>query len=330
MNQLRIGVIGCGRMASELARRCVATGRAVITGISDPDPAAISAGVEEFGARAFDSHAALCRSDIVDAVLVGSPPGAHLDNVLIAADSGKHVYCEKPLATSVADCTRMITACADAGVRLFVGQVLRLFPLFWESRQILDAGILGAPRSISVTRSGMGGETFSQGWRATRALSGGMLMEINAHEIDYMRFIMGDAVEVYARFESIMGQWDYEDQGFVMISFASGAMGMLHTSLSSPVGEYRVHIQAQKGNILHGGFGGALQWRTEDGESGEVRPDDVGVPNPYDRELLSWIGSLLDGSEPLFTGADGRAAVAIAEAAYRSADLGRPVRISEL
>jgi predicted dehydrogenase len=329
MDLVRIGVIGCGGMARDLARRCVNMERTRIVAVYDLEEEALTAAASEFGAEQETNFEALCGRADVDAVIVGSPPGAHMDNVLAAAAHKKPVYCEKPLAVNVAQCDRMIHACEKAGVSLFVGQVLRLFPLFWQSRVLIDEGKIGAPRAVSVTRAGYG-EIFHKGWRTRRADAGGLLLEVNAHEFDYMRFLLGEPKEVYARLENILSRMEYEDQGFVLVTFENGAAGCLHTTFSSPIGEYRVHIQGTGGNMVHGGFGGSLQYRTLAGESAEIRPADVNVPNPYDRELSSWLDSLTVGAKPLFTGADGRAAVAMAEAAYRSAEENRPVALSEL
>jgi len=155
-----------------------------------------------------------------------------------------------------------------------------------------------------------------------------MLLEINAHEMDYMRSILGTPVEAYARLDNLQGGTDHEDQGFVIVAFEDSGTGCLHTSLSSPVGEYRVHIQGTRGNMVHSGFGGSLEWKDLKGASGKVQAGEIEQPNPYEIELASWIDSLTKGTPPLFTGEDGRAAVAMAEAAYESAGLNRPVRVA--
>lgn len=328
MDQLQIGVIGCGKMAGTLLEKCVRMGQHVAA-VYDPDPEAQAKAHESFGAEAARSAEDLCARSDVNAVLVASPPGSHIEGVLAAAAARKPVYCEKPLATNVADCDRMIRACDSAGVPLFVGQVLRLFPLFWQSRLLIDAGKIGAPRAVRVTRTGFA-RFFGEGWRSRRAEAGGLLLEINVHELDYMRFLLGEPVEVYARMDNLVGQMDYEDQAFVLLTFENGAVGSLHASMSSPIGEYNVSIQGTGGNMVHGGFGGVLKLQTFDGASEEWTPEQVGVPDAYDRELRSWIDHLTRGAAPLFTGADGRACVAMAQAARLSADLGRPVRIAEL
>lgn len=329
MDNVNLGVIGCGKMARDLAHRCVKLGRCRISAVYDPDPSALTDAAHEFVAEPVRDLQALCARPDVDAVIVGSPPGAHLEGVLAAAAARKPIFCEKPLGLSVAECDRMLAACKRAGVPLFVGHVLRLFPLFRHSLRLIADGAIGQPRAISVTRAGYS-PLFHSGWRAQKSLAGGLLFEVSVHELDYMRAVMGQPVRVTARMDNIFGKMEYEDQCFVLVDFATGGSGMLHASLSSPIGEYRVHIQGTGGNIVHTGFSGSLKVQQPGKQVEEVTHGDVAGQNPYDRELTSWIDSLTFGTEPLFTGEDGRLAVAMAECAYRSAATGRPVAISEV
>ena len=329
MDYVNIGVIGCGSMARDLARRCVKLGRCRVAAVTDPDPESVAAAASEFMADIAANAEELCNRPDVDAVIVGSPPGAHLENVLVAAAARRPIFCEKPLGVTVAQCDRMIAACEEAGVLLFVGQVLRLFPLFAYSRSVITEGHIGDPRAIAVVRTGYG-NAFHSGWRARRELAGGLLLEVNVHELDYMRSIMGEPARVYAITDNILRGMDYEDHAYVTVEFANGGAGFLHSSMSSPIGEYRVHIQCTGGNMVHGGFGGSLRYQPVDGPVTEVLQADVTGMNPYDRELTSWIDAITRDAEPLFTGHDGRMAVAMAECAYRSAEERRPVDIAEV
>jgi predicted dehydrogenase len=322
---IHLAVIGCGRMASELVRRSVNLGRARIAAIHDIDPKVMADRALEFGAEiAPDIHALAQRAD-VDAFLVGSPPLHHHANVLAVAPAGKPIYSEKPLCTTVALCDEMIASCHAHGAKLFVGQVLRLIPLFWKSYEVLKSGEVGAAKLISVTRAGRGA-FFGSGWRTQMSESGGLLLEVNSHELDYMLFLMGEAETVYAQGLNLNGFGDYDDALFVQIRFKNGGIGMLHSSNSSPIGEYRVHIQCTNGNIVHGGFGGDLRYQAfgSDKQTVITRTDLEDRPNAYDWELTSFFDWAQDDTQPFFTGETGRANVAVAEAAYRSLASGRP------
>lgn len=321
---LNVGVIGCGKMASDLARRCVRMGRARIAAIHDIDPETLAKKSAEFEAEAEPTIAGLARREDIDAFLIGSPCLAHHANVLAVAPTGKPIYCEKPLCTTVALCDEMIAVCRKHGAKLFVGQVLRLFPLFWKSHEILQEGTLGTPEVISITRAEYKRHFFAS-WRASKVESGGLLGETNVHEIDYMLFLMGEIDTVFAQGKNLTGWGDFDDTLFVQIHFKNGGIGMLHSSLASPVGEYRVHIQGTKGNLLHGGFGGELRYCAFGAEEPTVitLQDLAGSLDPYDRELISFFDWVEKDTPPLFTGETGRASVAVVEAAYRSLESGR-------
>src|SRR5262249_10151959 len=158
----------------------VKMGRARIAAIHDIDPEALAARSAEFDAEPVaDIHALVGRSDI-DAFLVGSPGRSHHDNVLALAPAGKPIYSEKPPCTTVALCDEMIAVCKRHGAKLFVGQVLRLLPLFWKSHEIIESEAIGTPRLCSITRTGRG-TFFGNGWRTRFEQSGGLLLEVNSH-----------------------------------------------------------------------------------------------------------------------------------------------------
>ena len=325
---LNLAVLGCGRMATELAERSINLGRARIAAIYDTDAAALATACARFGSEPIEDSALLLNRADIDAFLVGSPPLYHYDNVLAVAPAGKPIYCEKPLCTTVERCEEMISACRKQGAKLFVGQVLRLFPLFWKSHEIVTTGALGTPQLISVTRAGRG-TFFGEGWRTSFEKSGGLLLEVNAHELDYMLFIMGQPESVFAQGMNLNGFGDYDDSLLIQIRFANGGIGVLHSSNASPIGEYRVHIQGTNGNMIHGGFGGELRYRSFAEEQATViaASELSDYPNPYDRELLSFFNWAEYDMPPLFTGETGRANVAVAEAAYRSLQTGKPERV---
>lgn len=329
MTQVRIGVIGYGGIAKRLTKAVLEHPAARIVTVYDVDEAACDAAVSELGADIAKSAEDLVKRPDVDAVMVCTPPAAHLSGVLTAAATGKPIYSEKPLALNVAECDRMLTACKASGSTLFVGQVLRLLPFFWKSREIVAAGTIGKVQAVSVTRTGVS-PVFHSGWRSRRADTGNMILEVHVHELDYMRSLMGEPVEVYARMSNVLGAMDYEDLAMAVIGFEGGRTGLLHANLVSPEGEYRVHIVGDHGNMLHGGFGGTLTWKDMDGVSGEAKPEDITITDGYVREMASWVDGILGVAAPLFCGEDGRVIVAMAQAMELSAREGRVVRMSEL
>jgi predicted dehydrogenase len=316
-------------MATTLLKHLEQTGRVEIAGIFDPSAENLQKALERFGGEAFASQSALAERTDFDIYLVASPPLTHKENILAVAAHGKPIYTEKPLCTTVAHCNEIIDTCHRNGAKLFVGQVLRLFPLFLESRRILDTGVLGEAKLCTITRAGRG-EMFKKEWRTSQELTGGLLLEVNSHELDYLYSLFGEPESVFAQGFHINGWGDVLDSLVVQVTFKSGAVGLLHSSNASPVGEYRVHIQTTQGNMTHGGFGGELKYRTFDQEEATTLPasDLQHYGDPYLRELLSFLDWVEKDTPPLFTGETGRVNVAMAEAAYRSIQSGKPEPVS--
>ncbi len=326
--RFRLGVLGCGQMATGLLKHLEKMERVEIAAICDPNPEALQKAIERFGGNPITTLEEFITRTDLDLYLVASPPLYHEENVLALAPNGKPIYCEKPLCTTVERCNRMIETCKTHGVKLFVGQVLRLFPLFLESKRLLDAGMLGEPKLCSITRAGRG-DFFQQGWRSNHAETGGLLLEVNSHELDYLYCLFGEPESVFAQAHHINAWGDVLDSLFVQIRFKNGALGLLHSSNASSVGEYRVHIQATQGSMIHGGFGGELKYRAFDASEATVisASELQHYGDPYARELISFLDWVEQDTPPLFTGETGRVNVAMAEAAYRSILSGQPEAI---
>ena len=195
---VRIGVIGAGGMGTSHAQGIRTLQRARVAAVSDSDEARGTKLAGEMGVPWFGDYQKMLREGAIDAVSIASPPFMHREMALAAAVAGKHVFCEKPMAVNVADCEAMIQAAEQAGVTLMVGQVLRFLQPFLKVRELVDSGAIGRPIAAEVTRVSGGDGAWSAPWRAHLEQSGGLLLEINAHEIDLLRCLGGDVASVYA------------------------------------------------------------------------------------------------------------------------------------
>lgn len=327
MEKLRFGVIGLGGMAEGLAQRLQQFDDATVVAAADTNPDR-QAAANALQATFYSDYEQMLQQEELDAVVIGTPCGLHLEPTLAAVQAGLHIFLEKPMEISVERCDRMNHAASEAGVKLMVGQVLRLFPLFQKSLDILASGEIGKPKAMAVTRFGYA-TVFHSGWRVKRELAGGMLLETNVHELDYMRTVLGEPQQVYARTLNLLGKMEYEDVAYLIVDFQNGGVGDLEASLSAAVGEYRVHIICEGGAIAHGGFGGTLRWARFGEEPTVITVEEAQreYPDPYTRELRSFVDWVLHDKPPLFTGWDGRQAVAMCEAAYLSQERGVPVAV---
>ncbi|HID11748.1 MAG TPA: Gfo/Idh/MocA family oxidoreductase, partial [Candidatus Latescibacteria bacterium] len=245
---------------------------------------------------------------------------------LASARAGKHIFCEKPMALSVASCDRMIAAAEDAGVKLMVGQVLRYIPRFAKIKEIVDSGVLGGPFAISIVRMGRGWGAADVHWRRRRDMVGGVLFEVSVHELDFMCYIMGE-VERVAAFTGryIHRDIDYEDTAQVLLRFRNGGLGSLVAGVSSAIGVYEGKMLCGKGSLFWGWDG--IRYRTFEGEEVRVGEDELPTEPGVHRELREFVEAVREGKPATIPGEEGRRAVEVVEAAYRSAETGREVSL---
>ena len=330
MAKLGVGIVGCGGMGASLARGVGELETADVVACFDEAGDKAQELAATTGSRAAASYEEMLTDEAVGAVAVASPQFAHAACTLAAARAGKHVFCEKPMATSLEDCDAMIAACREAGVTLMVGQVCRYHAVHGKVQELVASGELGRPICMIVRRIGGGwGDRWSQHWRLQRGLSGGNLMEVHAHEIDFMRFVCGDVERVYAAGGLYLDQrLDYPDLALVTMHFASGAKGFLHSGQVSAIGGYGGRVDCEGGSLyfpaIWGADGGIRMCKTG-GEPTFLAASEIPVETPVTHELRDFVDAALRGTPAPVPGAEGRAAVEVALAAYRSIETGQAV-----
>jgi predicted dehydrogenase len=324
-----VGLIGCGGMGMSLARGLNGTGIARISAVADVDAERAGKSAEELEARPFGGVEAMLEAADVPAVIVASPPFLHRPHVETALAAGRHVFVEKPLAVTLEECDAMIRAAEAAGKSLMVGQVLRYYPTWRHIRERVAAGAIGRPLGLQVSRVGGGWGSYSVPWRHEQAKCGGMLMEVNAHEIDFMCDLLGEPCRVYAIMDRFLETpADYANLAYVSIQFTSGALGMLHASQIAALGDLSGKVEGEAGSIFYqDGFSGdgRITEALHGGQPTVTRVGDLGYEPPVQAELLAFVESIAAGAPPPVTAAEGRRAVAVAVAAYRSAEAGQAV-----
>jgi predicted dehydrogenase len=331
LEELRVGLLGCGRMGRDLVRACKAIDKARLTAVCDLDADKADSLGKEHGVPGFSDAAEFLRSGGIDAVIVATPQFAHREGAEMAAAAGKHVFCEKPMAVTVADCDAMIAACKKAGVKLMIGQVLRYLPTWNKSLEIVRSGALGKPIGVSVTRIGGGFGGWFEPWRGTMGGSGGILMEINSHEIDFMRCLAGEVESVFCMAgHYVEPKLETPDLIYVLLRFKSGAIGHLHSSMASAIGESSAKIQCEKGSLFYRnafGMDSDIIWNEFGKEPQRILTKEVKVEDGVVREVREFVESVLEDKPATIPGEEGRANVEAAVAAYESARTGKLVKL---
>ena len=328
---LRMGLVGCGVMGRSLAENAASLSCCEVVGVSDLDEERGHGLASDLTCDYLPAYEELFARSDVDAVLIATPPFLHEAPAVAAAGSGKHVFCEKPLAPSLESCDRIIGAAESNDVALGVGLVCRYHPAHAEVARLVASGDLGAAMSMTVHRlDGGSGGVWQVPWRQERAKSGGNLMEINAHEIDFMRHVMGEAETVYA----VGGTYrqhdqDYPDVTLVSLNYAGGAVGLLHSSNANTLGGYGGRVDCENGSIVFPKFwgeGGGLTVKIGEEDERFVSASSLERKiSPVAQEIEAFALAAMRGEVPPVGAKDGRAATEIALAAYESIESGQPV-----
>lgn len=337
MEQLRFGLIGCGRVAPRHAESFAALPDARLVAVADVRESRAAYFAQQYGVDLYtDYHALLARPD-VDVVSICTPSGLHAQMTVDALQAGKHVVVEKPIALSLADADRMIAAAAAARRKLCVVLQNRYNPPMQDLRRIVDEGRLGRLLLGNATvRWYRPQEYYEDEWHGTWAMDGGALMNQSIHHIDALQWFMGRPESVFAFTGTLAHRMEAEDTGVAVIRFAGGALGSVEGStITYPENlEGSVALFGELGSAKVGGT--ALNRKAVWKVAGELERereiltrDQVDPPSIYgtshQKVIADMIEAIRDDRAPKTHGAEGRKSLALVLAIYESARTGQPV-----
>jgi len=338
---VRICMVGAGRVGKNHSRwitRHVPGGHVVA--LVDPVAEALAATGDEFGIEdRFPSLEEAMGKIAFDAVVITTPTPTHQSLTLSAAEHGKHVFLEKPMALTLEECDAMIEATRRAGVILQIGFMRRFAPEFVEAARRIEGGEIGRPMMIKSLSHGPG---LPPAWARDLRTSNGMLAEVNSHDWDAVRWLMGSNYErVYAEVANFKGPAfgvdtpDFYDNALVNIRFESGGLGSISGICPCGYGyDARVEVVGEKGILQVGELRGQAIVTCTDRDQGLVTPIfrtwSERFTWGYIYELEHFVECIQTGSQPRAGGQDGRWAVAGVLAATCSLLEGRPVPLDEI
>lgn len=322
MSQIGFGFIGCGGIHNAHAPHIVEHPDAYIACAMDVSADAAKAHCEKYGTENWttDVNELLARED-VQAVVVCTPTGYHPDYVIAAAQAGKHIFCEKPMAMTVADCERMAAACEQAGVLLQLGFVRHFCNEWLKMREIIQSGMIGRP---VVWRSVSGGSGAPTPWFFDAKIGGGPFIDGAVHNYDWARFTFGEAGSVCADLRILKRDTTAWDTGTAIINFASGDQLIMCWSWGLP--GFGSTVRADAAHDVLGPLGcimfpgaGKLSVRTEQGETEVEFEPDTGA-DWFRRQMGHFIECVQQGKQPEVGAREGIEATRIAEAILRIGD----------
>ncbi len=328
---LRVGIVGAGNIA-RIHGQCWSQLPVELTGWFDVVPDAAIGSARKWGGTAFSSLPELI--DRVDIVDVCTNVTAHTQPVMAAARARKAIVCEKPLARTVAECEAILQVCRDMEVRLFVAHVVRFFPEFAAAHQAVATGAIGTPGMIRTVRAGdfpRRGSTAAAQRYADFAQSGGVVMDVGIHDIDFHRWCLGEIERVYAR-GLLTANVPACDHALISLRFASGAIGHIEASWAHSPGRTRTHLEiAGTGGLIEWDSRdpGSLAWMTTADDMPQNRTPTTDQDHPYRAELAHFL-RCLERDEPFrVSPEDALMAVKVSQATLHSIRTGLPVTVGD-
>ncbi len=320
---LKIGLIGCGGLGRAQAKITAAEPGVELGAVSDVNLASAQEVAAELHVPvALDSHQKLLELGL-DGVLVVTPTFTHKEICLDAARAGVNVFCEKPMATSVADCEAMIEAARAAGVQLMIGFVMRFYPAYVEMKRRIDAGDIGAVRLTWAVRMGGRPPAGIGEWRREASKVGGLYSGA-IHQMDLLLWMGGPVALVEGLCNwGTFPDTDTEDNIIISWRHESGAIGSLHSSQVYPVGGSAYGVAGTTGALKIDGS--ALTFADHAGHSETVELP--AVEPALTLELRHFFECVRTGEPKRVPGEAGRDAQAVFEAAYLSSDRNAPVSL---
>ena len=309
--------------------------------VADAELAAVADPAEETAERVASSlggaYATLDPADVmedssIEAVVIAAPASIHADLIETAAGAGKAVFCEKPMALTLADADRAIEAASAAGVPLQVGFNRRFAPDFRAAYDLVVSGGLGQPQLLrSLTRDpGLEDPSVVEPWT--------IFLETLIHDFDTLRWLNpgAEAVEVYAVSDALVRP-DWKDRGLldtavVLVRFDNGAMATAEASFQAVYGyDVRSEVFGSEGMVTAGEVRRtSMTFYGDRGQASDTTRLNTDLfLDAYTAELAHFVDCVRTGAAPDSTGEDARGALAIALAAIRSVEDGRPVRLDE-
>ena len=337
---MRVALIGCGEIGPDNAAGLVAATGCDLGPVMDLNEQAARSLADEFGVGFTTSMDEILEDETIDAVIVAVPHHLHARVAVQAAEAGKHVIVEKPLATTLEDADSMIEACRKAGVALSVLFSYRYEPIVTRARTLVEAGAIGdvigtniqfmTEKPVRYWAEGYKGRVQSD-WRGTWAQAGGGVLMMNVcHMLDYVRFITGlEASHVYSTFSTEFSPVEVEDSIAVAIGYVGGAVGSVHASAVARGERWRSdeRIWGTHGSLRLSPDPSIYTMRAVAGlkparwQKMRRLPESRRVAAFFDRLATA----IEQGDQPDVSGDDGRANLELILAAYQSAREGRAI-----
>jgi UDP-N-acetyl-2-amino-2-deoxyglucuronate dehydrogenase len=337
-----VGISGAGVIGRVHAEALMSIDNARLVAVAEPRADAAQAFVDQFGGTLYESFVDMLLHDGLDVVIITTPSGIHPDQTVLAAEAGKHVITEKPMAITREGLDRMIEATERAEVHLAVIFQNRLSADVLRVRRAIEQGVFGTPVLANGAMYWHRTQDYyeaSGGWRGTWSLDGGgALMNQAIHTVDLLQWLMGGVREVRAHTATLTHAIETEDTASVSFAFRNGALGSL-TATTSAAKDWpaRIEIIGTEGRVTLENntvtlwdAGTAMEDIELDEEEGQLvegwKPDEP-FGAGHARQLRLIFETMAADRDPYVPGREARQAVDSILAIYESARTGAGVSL---
>jgi predicted dehydrogenase len=326
---MKVACIGMGWWSDVLADAIKRSGKLTIAGCYSRSQDKREKFAAKYGCRAFPSYEALLAERSIEAIVNTTPNSAHLETTRAAAEAGKHVFLDKPIANTIADARAITEACRKAKVVLALGYQRRRESQFrWVRRQIQEGAfgkLVNAEANISRDRLG---QIDLNSWRYTaEGMPGGVMLQIGIHYTDVLEYLVGPIRAVSGRFVRLVLPGDNPDVASLILEHENGALSTLNASYASASEYYLMNVYGKEASAyydLHQGL------RVLKRGSKSATPVPAEKNDPLVEELEEFMRAARGAGAPEMDGERSTASLAVILAGIRSAREGRRVEIREI
>lgn len=345
---IRVGIIGCGKVGHLHAKALIGSDQTDFIAVWSRSNSSAEIFAKKYDVLPYDDIVQMTRENMLDLVIVCTPHPFHADPTIAALNAGSHVLIEKPMASSLADCDKMLKAAKETNRKLGVVSQRRWYTPASRIKDAIEANKLEKPILGTVNMLGWRDSSYynADAWRGTwENEGGGVLINQAPHQLDLLLWYMGEISEVVAFWDNLNHPYiEVDDTAIAIVKFINGALGNIVVSNSQKPGIYgKVHVhgengasagvQTDGGAMFIAGMSGITEPPFNDlwSISGEeeylenwVEKDKVFFsqidPTVYylERQIEDFAKAIENDKEPKVTGEDGRRTVELITAIYRS------------
>jgi len=329
---INFAIIGFGRIGARHAQRIHENPTARLVAVCDQKNTRLSEVSSLYDVDPYSNYQNMLQRDDIDVVCVCTPNGLHAEMAIAAAQAGKHILCEKPMAIHAAEGKQMIETAETHGVHLFVVKQNRYNPPIAKVKEILSQGILGRIFMLVINVYWNRNDDYydDSDWKGTKALDGGTLYTQMSHFIDLMLWFGGEVEHL-----DIVGtqrqhhQIEFEDNGVILTKFTNGAIGSFNYTVCAEQQnmEGSITIIAEKGTVKVGGqylntleYEAIRDYKIPDLEASRPANDYGkyrGSMSNHDKVIQNVIDVLLNNQQPHVTALEALKTVEFIETCYQ-------------